>query len=235
MSVIIFLIILSVLVVAHEAGHFFAAKRVGVEVQEFGLGFPPRIKKLFHWRGTDFSLNWLLFGGFVRMKEEGERNIFVLFSGVLANFLLAWLLFSIVLILGVESQDGFIQRGLLGRVWHVVLTTGKLTWFTLTAVIHLNVAEVVGPVGLVGIVGQVASSGLVYLLYFTAIISINLGIINLVPLPALDGGRILIVLIEKMRQRRLSLRTFNILNLTSFALLIFLMIVITVRDIGHLL
>ncbi len=72
LSVIVFIIILSFLVFIHELGHFIAAKWAGVVVQEFGLGYPPKAIKIFTWRGTEFSLNWIPFGGFVRMEGEEE-------------------------------------------------------------------------------------------------------------------------------------------------------------------
>ncbi|MBX4195445.1 site-2 protease family protein [Candidatus Parcubacteria bacterium] len=244
MTIIIFLIILSVLVIAHEFGHFWIAKKAGVGVKEFGIGFPPRARKLFSWMGTDFTLNWLPFGGFVKMEDEGERKISVLIAGVVANFILAWILFTIVLMLGIEGQDGFVQRGLFDGLWHGLLTTGKITWLTIGAIWHLlagaftgqgSLADVVGPVGLVGLVGEAKMLGLSYVLYFTALISVNLAIINLIPVPALDGGRILLVIIERVRGKRISPKLFNMINLASFALLILLMVIITVRDIHRLL
>ncbi|MHB1330874.1 MAG: site-2 protease family protein [Minisyncoccota bacterium] len=260
MSIIIFLIILSVLVVVHEAGHLWAAKSGGIRVDEFGLGFPPKIKKLFNWRGTDFFLNILPFGGYVKIHGEnpieGEvtdtdsfmaksygRQILVLVAGVLANFALAWLLFSVVQMIGIESQDGFVKRGFFDAIWHGLLTTGMITWLTVVAIFELmlgaltgtaDLTGVVGPVGLVGLVGTVSSAGFVYLLYFTALISVNLAIINLVPLPALDGGRVLLVLVEWVRGEKISPKVFNVINLASFALLIIIMVLITIRDVGQL-
>jgi regulator of sigma E protease len=260
-SIIIFLIILSVLIVAHEAGHLWAAKSGGIRVDEFGLGFPPRAKRLFRWKDTDFTLNWLPFGGFVKIfgenPEEGAqvsedsfaaksrvRQILVLASGVIANFALAWLLFSIVLMLGIESQDGYVQRGFFDAIWHGLLTTGKITWLTAVAIYEIiagavagqaDFSGVVGPVGLVGVVGEVSAMGLAYILYFTAVISVNLALINLIPVPALDGGRILLTLIEAAKGSRISPKVFGILNFVSFVLLILLMILITVRDVGELL
>ncbi|MBX4199087.1 site-2 protease family protein [Candidatus Parcubacteria bacterium] len=234
MTILLFLIILSVLVIVHELGHFVVAKRLGVKVEEFGVGFPPRAKKLFRWKDTDFTLNWLPFGGFVRMEEEGERKPFVLLAGVLANFALAWLLFSIMLMHGIESGGSFVQHGFFAGIWHGLLTTGKITWLTITSIFSSEVKDVVGPVGLVSIVGMAKSLGLSYILYFAALISVNLAIINLIPIPALDGGRLLIVIVERLRKRRLSKELFNKLNLVSFALLIILMVLITVRDIAHL-
>lgn len=261
MSVIIFLIILSVLIVAHETGHLWAAKSGGIRVDEFGVGFPPRAKKLFRWRETDFTLNWLPFGGFVKIFGENPaadevaspdsfaakgkgRQILVLVSGVLANFALAWVMFAIVLMLGIEGQEGYVERGFFDAIWHGLLTTGKITWLTIVAIWELiagafvgraDFSGVVGPVGLVGLVGQVSSQGLAYILYFTGVISVNLAIINLIPVPALDGGRILLTIIEAVKGSRISPRIFGTLNLVSFALLIILMVLITVRDVGNLL
>lgn len=260
MTIIIFLIILSVLIIAHEAGHLWAAKSGGIRVDEFGVGFPPRAAKLGRWKGTDFVLNWLPLGGYVKIfgenpAEEGVdsadsfvtkstgRKLLVLVAGVLANFVLAWILFSIVLMIGIESDGEFVQRNFFDAIWHGLLTTGKVTWLTAVAIWEIiagafsgtaDTSGVVGPVGLVGLVGEVTSMGAAYLLYFTALISVNLAIINLIPIPALDGGRILLVLIEAIRGRAMSPKVFGILNATSFALLIILMVLITVRDVGKL-
>lgn len=260
MSVIIFLIILSVLVVVHEAGHLFAAKSGGIRVDEFGLGFPPKIKKLFSWRGTDFFLNLLPFGGYVKIygesPQEGEamsadsfgaksraRQVLVLVSGVLANFALAWVLFSVIQMIGIESQDGFVKRGFFDAIWHGLLTTGKITWLTVESVWQLIVGAlfgtadftgVVGPVGLVGLVGTVSKAGFVYVLYFAALISVNLGVINLVPIPALDGGRVFIILIEALTGKKVSPKAFNIMNTVSFFFLIFIMVLVTIRDVNQL-
>lgn len=75
MSVIVFIVVLSFLVIIHELGHFIAAKWAKVKVDEFGLGYPPKAIKLFRWKNTDFTINWIPFGGFVRMQgEEGSQK-----------------------------------------------------------------------------------------------------------------------------------------------------------------
>lgn len=146
MSVIVFLVILSILVLVHELGHFGVAKFFGIRVDEFGLGYPPRAKKLFKWKGTDFTLNWLPFGGFVKIfgenptdspkKDLGEsvghysgassvdnfqyknRGVqsLVLVAGVVCNFLFAWLLIFIVLITGLSAPLEAAQNGHLSVV-----------------------------------------------------------------------------------------------------------------------
>ena len=73
-TILIFLVVIVFLVVAHEFGHFIVAKTFGVKVEEFGIGYPPRAKKMFTWRGTLFSLNWLPFGGFVKISGETDPS-----------------------------------------------------------------------------------------------------------------------------------------------------------------
>lgn len=92
-------------------------------------------------------------------------------------------------------------------------------------------SDVAGPVGIAGIVGDAASMGFIYLAMITAIISINLGVINLVPFPALDGGRVLFVIIEAVIRRRIPAKFFNIVNTVGFVLLMILMVVVTYRDV----
>ena len=77
MSILIFLIILSALVIVHELGHLLAAKYFGIRVDEFGIGFPPRVKKLFRWKGTDFILNSLPFGGYVKIYLSKKNYIII--------------------------------------------------------------------------------------------------------------------------------------------------------------
>ncbi len=94
--------------------------------------------------------------------------------------------------------------------------------------------QVSGPVGIVGMVGSASKSGFSYLLFFTALISINLAVINLMPFPALDGGRLLFVIIESITRKSIPPRVANALNATGFALLILLMLVVTYHDIFKL-
>jgi len=152
-AVLAFFIVLIPLILIHELGHFLAAKAVGITILEFGLGFPPRIRRLFTWRGTEFTLNWIPLGGFVRplgedmirplddeavekdrqellerqqnevIDHENARNlgthqpksinearplgrIFFMAAGAIANFILAFLLFAIIAILGVPQSVG---------------------------------------------------------------------------------------------------------------------------------
>src|SRR5438105_1098944 len=123
LTLISFFGVLLVLVMVHEAGHFFAAKKAGMEVEEFGFGFPPRVAS-FKKNGTRYSLNLLPIGGFVRIKGENSDNadpgsfaskpipkrLIVLAAGVLMNMVLAWVLLSAALAIGapqaVEGHAG---------------------------------------------------------------------------------------------------------------------------------
>jgi regulator of sigma E protease len=109
-NIALLLVILVGLVVIHELGHFLVARRAGVRVHEFGVGFPPRARILYRGKDTIYSLNWLPIGGFVRLEgEEGESadprafvnqrlriRLTVLVAGVAMNFALAWLIFSLI-------------------------------------------------------------------------------------------------------------------------------------------
>ena len=100
---------------------------------------------------------------------------------------------------------------------------------------HGNIASITGPVGIVGVVGDAVKFGFVYVLSFTALISINLAVINLVPFPALDGGRLFFLLIEKIKGSRIKPEITNLVNLVGFGILMLLMIIITYHDIVKLL
>jgi len=96
-------------------------------------------------------------------------------------------------------------------------------------------ASVTGPVGLVSIIGTAYKFGFAYLLSFTALISLNLAILNLLPFPALDGGRLFFLLIEKIKGSRINPKFANAANMIGFALLIILMLAVTYHDIVKLL
>lgn len=147
--IVAFVVVLTPLILIHELGHFFAAKSVGITILEFGLGFPPKIRKLFTWRETEFTLNWIPLGGFVRplgedvirplndesveedrqefirRQQEGAgteghpiakpksvneaspiARIIFMAAGAGANFVLAFILFAIVALMGIQDVVG---------------------------------------------------------------------------------------------------------------------------------
>ena len=121
---LIFVAVLAGMILIHEFGHFLAARLFKIEVEEFGIGFPPRALKLFAWKGTAFTLNWIPLGGFVRPKGENDPNVpgglaaanpwkrlAVLFAGPLMNLLTGVLVYSILF-----TQNGFPDKVVIDEV-----------------------------------------------------------------------------------------------------------------------
>lgn len=361
MNILIFLIILLVLVLSHEFGHFIVAKKSGIRVDEFSFGFKPRIfgKKIGE---TTYNFNALPFGGYVKIFGENpddesingadkKRSFFhkpwyikmsVLLAGVFMNFLLAWFLLSISFMSGLpsstsiapegsnirdqaltivgispnspaeeagikigdkisflqteddstlllsspftaETVQSFVKRNptdeitfslirgkevkeisltpedaivgismdTIGKlslpvhkaVWEGLKLSGNLTARIAVGFYSLikdgitgqgDLSAVTGPIGIIGIVGDAADFGFIYLLSFTAFISINLVIINLLPFPALDGGRVLFLIIEKIKGSRIKPQIGNMINLVGFGILMLFMALITYHDIVKL-
>ena len=128
-------------------------------------------------------------------------------------------------------------------LWHGLKTTFLLTKLTGQSIGNFifqalggraNLSGITGPVGIVGMVGDARELGFTYLLTFTALISINLAVINLLPFPALDGGRLFFVGIEAVTRRSVPPRIFNMVNTAGFALLILLMLLITIQDVRNI-
>lgn len=343
LTVIIFIIILAVLVIAHEFGHFFTAKKFNMYVEEFAVGFPPRI---FSWmkKGTRISINAIPLGGYVKIPgENGEeeltedekttiqpeqlfsrkkpwKRIVVLCAGVFMNIVVGWLLFIPVFMHGINSEvviisvsknspaeasgiqagdviknfstvDAFIRstqenagkemnivinrngvekninttprvvppagEGALGvalsesgisalpfgkalvasalfalQVFSAIFVLlfkliGALLGFASGDLLH----SLTGPVGVFQATAQASAMGWAHVLYLAAMISLNLAAVNIFPFPALDGGRVLMVIIEKIKRSPVSAKAQAITNGVGFLLLICLLLFISVRDV----
>jgi regulator of sigma E protease len=127
-------------------------------------------------------------------------------------------------------------------IWRGFTMTMFIIWATLSAFGGLIVqafhhqpvgAALSGPVGIAVLTRDFAQLGLIYLIQFTALLSVNLAIINAIPFPALDGGRVLFLIIEKLRRRKLNQKAESLANAIGFSLLILLMIFVTVKDVSH--
>lgn len=360
MNVVLALVLLSLLILVHELGHFFAAKFFGVDVEEFGIGLPPKAKTLFKKGGTEFTLNWLPIGGFVRLFGEEHETIvnptrkkraffsqkiwkraLILVAGVFSNIVLGILIFSFVYsvrgvpktvgenvvvveiadgspsdLAGLEPGDVFVSvgdenvsnvdsfiavvdvrkeesvrflvseinpdgslsdtsrqvamiprldppegEGSLGvsitsvpsvvyerKPWYTAPFYGVVEgvkesylwgrailqgiFSTFSSIFQGRIpSDVAGPVGVVRVTGEVAELGVLALAHFLAILSINLGLFNLLPIPALDGGRLLFVGFEAIFGKKKIRKIEGWVHTAGFVFLIGLMILLTWQDI----
>lgn len=370
LTIIVFLFILSVLILVHEFGHFLLAKRAGIRVEEFGLGYPPRIlaRKIGE---TIYSINWILFGGFVKLLgeeleeiqkvKEKEKSFWaksktartsVIVAGVLANFILAIVCFSVVysfigiptktdqvkivglmenspaaqagllegdIVLSVNeievaSMNRFIEiveenkgqqvgikvdreennpclepvlggmgfscegdklilfvtpreeppegEGALGIVISDVEMKKYPLWqmpfygtiegfkeaFAWTGLVIGGIGgmignlitkgqiprEIAGPVGILQITAGVARSGILTILQFIGVLSVNLAVINILPFPALDGGKLIFIGYELITRKKPKPQIEHWVNFAGMAFLLFLVTLVTINDIARL-
>ncbi|PIR93985.1 RIP metalloprotease RseP [Candidatus Falkowbacteria bacterium CG10_big_fil_rev_8_21_14_0_10_39_11] len=137
-------------------------------------------------------------------------------------------------------KSGIVKYPWYEAIWlgikSTVLMTGAILIAFWTIIKNLFIGmpaglEVSGPVGIAVMTGQAARMGLVYILQFTALLSINLAILNFLPFPALDGGRVLFVIIEKIRRKPMNQKIENVIHTIGFVFLIVLLLVVTGKDI----
>lgn len=232
------IIILGFLVLIHEAGHFLVARLCKIKVNEFSIGFGPLIwsKKT---EKTKYSLRLIPLGGYVNMLGEEERSeeegsfskasipkrIAVVAAGGLVNIIFAILLYIVLIVIvtgnlgtAISSTGNFI----MSMVESIkLLFTGGVT-----------VDNLMGPIGISEVVAQ--TSSIIDFLYIMAIISMSLGVTNLLPFPPLDGGKILIYIIEAIRRKPLK-EDFELkLQMAGFLLLITLSVYVAFNDVGRI-
>jgi regulator of sigma E protease len=341
-----FIIAFSLLAIIHELGHYFMAKAGKIEVEEFGLGFPPRALKLFHIKETLFSLNWIPFGAFVRPKGENDpeipgglaaanpwKRLGMLLGGPFSNIVFGILIFALVFsvagapdtsrvqIMEIVSGSPAEESGLLAgdtilsvagvpiqsmaqvsenirlylgkQVKVVILRDGEETSFIvmprenppegqgplgvimgnpvmkpsifeaiplaantafeqarqlftlplklIQGQITSDQARLVSPKGLFDIYSQVRTQqssaetstpglAVMNILWFFGIISVALGLTNLLPIPALDGGRIIFIIPELMLRKRVPAKYENAVHMIGFTFLLALMAFLFLQD-----
>ena len=374
---IIGLVLFIGLVVVHELGHFWAARRGGVEVEEFGIFFPPRLFKKRMKGGYDFTINLLPLGGFVKLKGEHDSDtepgsygaartrtkVKIMLAGVVVNFVTALVLFTLLALVGMprlidnqftvksdtkvvksevlvsyvepdspaakaglQQRDQLVQvggkavttseslpgltkqfageptaikyvragktqtvttmlrtdevvtaskktsspKGYLGiepaefalqrstwsapvvavglsaqlaaltyqGLWHAVQGLGGIVagFFTANHAARENAqtaasSQVSGPVGIFVVLKAGSVLGYQFMLLIIAVISLTLAIMNVLPIPALDGGRLFVTVISRLFKKRISPKTEEAIYGTGFAALMFLIILITVVDV----
>lgn len=353
MLIFLGIVLFVLLVVVHEFGHFIAARKSGVEVEEFGLGFPPRAKVLTKKNGTEYTLNWLPIGGFVKLKGEHDaatekgtfgaasfgRKTLIIAAGVLMNWLAAIVIFTIVALVGMPQlvdnqfqvkndanvirqevfaghveedspaqsiglQSGnriiainnepvmsgkqlrettsqfageevavsFLQNGkeqtksvtlrddpekgnfgvapgeqtLIRSTWSApIVGAGTTVQFTVETLKGLagalanlftgNASEagesVTGPIGIIVVLQNLAQQGLVFVLFLIGVISVSLAVMNVLPVPALDGGRLFVMALFRLLRKPLTKEMEEKIHGTGMVVLLALVAVITVVDV----
>lgn len=337
LSVVAFVFVLGVVIFVHELGHFVTAKIAGVKVQEFGIGYPPRLFAVRRGE-TEYSLNLVPLGGFVRLLGQEDPSepdglaskgivtrLIVLSAGSIMNVLLPIALFSLIFLMptetivgqvqilevapdspaelaGIEPGDIILQindrtiehtydavyairlnlgsevtmliekdqtprivkalarwnppegQGSIGIVmsmtntnlvtraypiWEAIPLGIRSSLETLTLLrnevlgwfIGGKLPQITGPVGIAQMTGEVAKTGLMPLLGFTALLSMNLAVLNLLPIPMLDGGRIVFVILEGLRRgERVQPKLERLIHLIGLMLLITLIVVVSYFD-----
>ncbi len=356
-TIIAFILVLSVLVLVHELGHYLVAKFFKIKVEEFGFGFPPRVfgKKVGE---TIYSINLLPIGGFVKLYGEDDagggslkikdssiknedisrafyarplwQRMSVVVAGVVMNFLLAVVIISTLFATqgvavptenvlvnkvqenspaqaaglrendeivavdgeGIKTSEEFVAftadnlgevvtlrvlrdgqefdvdltprvdapegQGAIGVVisniklkkysWIEAPYYGTLEALNFSKMIVVGLGTLVsdlvttgqapegvaGPVGVAQLTGAVVQNGLVATLWFVALLSLNLAVLNILPIPALDGGRFFFQIIEFVTRKKVSPKYEGYAHAAGLVVLLSLMVLITVFDVGRL-
>ncbi len=226
---------LSACILIHELGHLIAAKRLGIPVERFSIGFGPRLWSIRR-QETEYRISLLPLGGYVLPKMESEEDFFaiapgkrILFSlgGPVINILAALPLFAILNI----RDAGFGFRAL--TIEPVLQTVSTLVRM-IESIPHLFASpeNLRGVVGIVSEGAQFAGTDPLRVLSFLALISLNLALFNLLPLSPLDGGKVLLTVLERIH--RPLVRLHLPVTIAGWLLVVGLMTYTTVLDIGRL-
>ena len=229
------IILLGFLVLIHEGGHFLVAKLFKIKVNEFAIGFGPQIFTKVKGE-TKYALRLIPLGGFVNMEGEEERSekegsftqasipkrIAIVAAGGLVNIIFGVVLYYIISSISLNSM----YLGLIDTKDFIISIFDSIR-LLFTGSISMN--QMTGIVGISDIV--VNTNGIMNYLYIMALISASLGITNLLPLPPLDGGKIVIYLIEAIRRKPMKEETELRIQSLGFSLLILLAIFVTYNDI----
>lgn len=242
---IIFL--LGFLIIIHEGGHFLVAKLCKVRVNEFSIGFGP---KLWSKQGkeTKYELRLIPFGGFVNMEGEEEhsekegsfskasipKRFAIIVAGALVNILFGILAYIILLMVRYYTV---VEPNIIESISYAFSSTGTLIYAMFDSIVQLfsgkvSLNDMVGPVGISQMISQ--TSGLSQFVYLLALISVSLGITNLLPFVPLDGGKALLLIIEAIRRKPLKQETELKIQSIGFFILIVFSVLVAYNDILRL-
>ena len=230
--------VLGFLVFIHEGGHFIVAKLCKVKVNEFSIGFGPTLLKK-QGKETKYVLRLLPLGGFVNLEGEEEesedersfskasipKRIAIVLAGPLVNIVFALIVYFILVVI-IKNDVGFAFI----KTKEFIFTVFESFKMLFTG--QIGVDDFMGPVGISEVV--VNTTRIIDYVYILAVISLSLGVTNLLPIPALDGGKLLFIIIEAIRRKKLSERVEMNIQLIGFILLIVLSIYITCNDISRI-
>lgn len=233
MEYIGFFLIVLLLVTVHEFGHFAAAKLFKLPVELFSLGFGKPIYQTHVW-GCEFRLSQIPLGGYVKLQLDHDEDFYQIaatkrigyfLGGPIANLLLAWLLVALA---NLASGQALNLQTLITSVDQTVYLVRFL--FELIGTAVAEPSQLSGLINTVLVGGQVMGAELYQLFYFLALLSVNLGVFNLLPIPPLDGGKVLLILIERYNSRGIELG----MNLTGWVVVLGLIVFTTASDVVRL-
>ncbi|MDH4227584.1 MAG: site-2 protease family protein [Deltaproteobacteria bacterium] len=245
-AIVAFIIVFSVVVVVHELGHYIAAKRAGIKVYEFSLGFPfsPRLITLFRLGETEFTVRLLPLGGFVRFSKDGSDDgaeyfaasagsrALTAFSGPLFNLAFAAICFFTVFAF-YKGMDVFhAGAASVEMVWRIV----QGTFAALAGVFGAEggASSIAGPIGIAAMAKAALSKGAYEFLFFTGLLSASLGIMNLLPLPMLDGGQLVLIAVEKIGKRPVPEKVYAVVAVAGIILFAVITALTVLLDVGRL-
>ena len=243
--------LLGFLILIHEGGHCIVAKLCKVKVNEFAIGFG---KVIWQKQGkeTKYSIRLIPLGGFCSMEGETEesdvegsfskanvwKRIAIVLAGPIVNIVFGLIVYYILVAsVGIQFANP-IDDTIINRLTYSGKATGEFIIAILDSIKTLftggaSVDQMVGIVGISEIV--VKTAGIANYINLMALISISLGITNLLPIPALDGGKILILIIEIIRRKQMKIETEAKIQMIGFSILLALSLIVTYNDIIRIL
>lgn len=236
MTYFLIIFLIGLLILVHELGHFIAARWMKIPIARFSIGFGPRLWG-YKKGETEYWLSLIPLGGYVLPAIEDETEFFeipiykrVIFSlgGPAANILVPLILFGAANIL----TSGFSPANVFIKPFSQTLDV-LIGFLAAIPLLFSGSDQITGVVGIVALGGQYIGADILRALHFSILLSLNLAVFNLLPVPALDGGKIMLYLLEKIHPQ--FLRLHIPLAIAGWVILLGLMVYATVLDIGRML